>query len=61
MATALNLDVVAEGVETAEEAEHLIRLGYHHLQGYHYARPDTAGNVEHRFPAPDAARRATAA
>jgi diguanylate cyclase (GGDEF)-like protein/PAS domain S-box-containing protein len=61
MATALNLDVVAEGVETAEEAEHLIRLGYHHLQGYHYARPDTAGNVEDRFPALDATHRATAA
>jgi diguanylate cyclase (GGDEF)-like protein/PAS domain S-box-containing protein len=61
MATALGLDVVAEGVETAEEAEHLIRLGYHHLQGFHYAYPDNACNVESRFPAPDMAHRAAAA
>jgi EAL domain-containing protein (putative c-di-GMP-specific phosphodiesterase class I) len=30
---------VAEGVETAEQAAALYRLGYRLLQGYHYGRP----------------------
>jgi len=35
----LGLSAVAEGVETAEQAEALSRLGYRYLQGYHYGRP----------------------
>jgi EAL domain-containing protein (putative c-di-GMP-specific phosphodiesterase class I) len=35
----LGLRVVAEGVETAEQADTLIALGYGAAQGYHYARP----------------------
>lgn len=35
----LDMTVVAEGVETAQQAEYLIRSGAHELQGYHYARP----------------------
>ncbi|MBB3095540.1 diguanylate cyclase (GGDEF)-like protein [Actinoplanes campanulatus] len=35
----LGLDAVAEGVETAEQAEVLYRLGYRLLQGYHFGRP----------------------
>lgn len=31
--------LVAEGVETAEEAETLVRSGAHLLQGYHFGRP----------------------
>jgi diguanylate cyclase (GGDEF)-like protein len=35
----LNLNVVAEGVETAEEAAFLDRLGCRYAQGYYFARP----------------------
>jgi len=35
----LGLAAVAEGVETASQAEALYRLGYRYLQGFHYGRP----------------------
>jgi diguanylate cyclase (GGDEF)-like protein len=35
----LGLDAVAEGVETAAQAEALSRRGYRLLQGYHFGRP----------------------
>jgi EAL domain-containing protein (putative c-di-GMP-specific phosphodiesterase class I) len=35
----LGLEAVAEGVETAEQAEALSRRGYRLLQGYHFGRP----------------------
>ncbi|MBL3601735.1 MAG: EAL domain-containing protein [gamma proteobacterium endosymbiont of Lamellibrachia anaximandri] len=39
MARALNLEVLAEGVETAEQAHILADLGCRLAQGYHYGRP----------------------
>jgi diguanylate cyclase (GGDEF)-like protein len=39
LSAGLGLDVVAEGVETAEQAEALSRRGYRLLQGYHFSRP----------------------
>ncbi len=39
MARALNLSVVAEGVETAAHADALLRLGCEHMQGYGLGRP----------------------
>jgi diguanylate cyclase (GGDEF)-like protein len=39
VSTGLGLAAVAEGVETAEQAAALYRLGYRLLQGYHYGRP----------------------
>ena len=39
MAQALQLHIVAEGMETAEQAAILIELGCHELQGFHYSRP----------------------
>jgi diguanylate cyclase (GGDEF)-like protein/PAS domain S-box-containing protein len=39
LADALGLDVVAEGVETADQAEILVSLGCDRAQGYHFARP----------------------
>ncbi|NEK32480.1 EAL domain-containing protein, partial [Rhizobium leguminosarum] len=38
----LNLRIVAEGVETAEQQAFLTRLGCHSLQGYLLGRPMTA-------------------
>jgi EAL domain-containing protein (putative c-di-GMP-specific phosphodiesterase class I) len=35
----LGLSAVAEGVETAEQAAELHRLGYQFAQGYHFGRP----------------------
>jgi EAL domain-containing protein (putative c-di-GMP-specific phosphodiesterase class I) len=35
----LGLTAVAEGVETAEQAAELYRLGYEYAQGYHFAKP----------------------
>ncbi|MDD2648957.1 MAG: EAL domain-containing protein [Eubacteriales bacterium] len=39
MAGALSLPIVAEGVETKEQADYLIENGVEYLQGYLYSRP----------------------
>jgi EAL domain-containing protein (putative c-di-GMP-specific phosphodiesterase class I) len=39
MAQALNLDAVAEGIETQAQAERLVQLGYRLGQGFLFARP----------------------
>ncbi|MHA6287669.1 putative bifunctional diguanylate cyclase/phosphodiesterase, partial [Maricaulis sp. CAU 1757] len=36
---ALDLDIVAEGVETSSQANMLRLLGYEYLQGWHFGRP----------------------
>lgn len=46
MAASLQLRVVAEGVETPDQAEALQRFGCHLLQGYHFSRPVGAADVE---------------
>jgi diguanylate cyclase (GGDEF)-like protein/PAS domain S-box-containing protein len=45
LARSLGMDAVAEGVEEAEQARHLIGLGCEHAQGYHFARPQPAGHA----------------
>ena len=45
LAQAMDLQVVAEGVETEEQARHLRELGYPAAQGYHFARPMTADQL----------------
>ncbi|MGI5238018.1 putative bifunctional diguanylate cyclase/phosphodiesterase [Dactylosporangium sp. CA-139066] len=45
----LRLRAVAEGVETAEQAEALRRLGYRYAQGYHYGRPAPASDLAPRL------------
>lgn len=42
----LNLGVVAEGIETAEQLRWLQRLGCEFGQGYFFARPMTAADIE---------------
>lgn len=39
LARALNLDVIAEGVETAQQAAVLVELGCPHAQGFYFGRP----------------------
>jgi diguanylate cyclase (GGDEF)-like protein/PAS domain S-box-containing protein len=46
LAQGLDLQVVAEGVETADQAEALKRLRCDYAQGYLYSRPVTAENAE---------------
>lgn len=45
LAGALRLDAVAEGIENEAQAEQLRALGYTHGQGYHLARPMSAGDL----------------
>ncbi|GAA3454958.1 putative bifunctional diguanylate cyclase/phosphodiesterase [Dactylosporangium matsuzakiense] len=45
------IDAVAEGVETAEQAERLYDVGYRLAQGYHFGRPMTAAAFERTFTA----------
>ncbi len=52
LAHALSLKVIAEGVEDAFEAAHLKGLGCDIGQGYFYARPLSAHDVEARFGLP---------
>ena len=42
MGTSLELEVIAEGVETAEQHQALLDLGCHHFQGYLFGRPAPA-------------------
>jgi diguanylate cyclase (GGDEF)-like protein len=44
MAHALRLTVVAEGVETVDQANHLRSIGCDHLQGYLFSRPIPAAD-----------------
>jgi diguanylate cyclase len=49
LAKALEMKVVAEGVETKEQAEFCIRHGCDLLQGYYYSRPIPADEFEAAF------------
>ncbi|MEV0901975.1 bifunctional diguanylate cyclase/phosphodiesterase [Actinoplanes sp. NPDC049802] len=42
----LRMQAVAEGVETAEQAERLYQAGYRFAQGYHFARPLPESDIE---------------
>lgn len=46
MAKALNLKVIAEGVETQQQREFLVATGCTEFQGYYFARPVTIGEFE---------------
>lgn len=46
MAQALNLSVVAEGVETAEQRDFLLELGARYAQGFYFSKPLTAQEFE---------------
>ena len=46
MGTNLGLDLVAEGIETTEQLDHLRRLGCRYGQGYFFSRPVAAGDAD---------------
>jgi len=45
LARSLNLQVIAEGVETAEQVSYLLDKGCHLLQGYYFSRPVPATEI----------------
>ncbi len=45
LGTSLEIEMVAEGIETAETAEHLAKLGCRYAQGYLYSEPVPASAV----------------
>nr|WP_231619811.1 EAL domain-containing protein [Pseudoalteromonas sp. NZS100] len=46
MASTLDFTVVAEGVETIEQANTLTKIGVSHLQGYYFSKPMEVGFVD---------------
>ena len=52
LASALGLEVVAEGVETAVQARELLRLGAHVGQGYLWSRPLSPAGIAAALEAP---------
>jgi len=45
MSSALNFTVVAEGIETQEQSEALLRLGVHYFQGFYFSKPLEINNI----------------
>lgn len=45
----LHVDMIVEGVETAEERDVLTRLGVKYMQGFHFARPEGVDGICARF------------
>jgi diguanylate cyclase (GGDEF)-like protein len=45
LARAVDLDIVAEGIETEDQARRLAALGYRYAQGFHFARPLPASAI----------------
>jgi len=51
LAHRLRLRVVAEGVETPAQRDHLLRQGCDEMQGYHFGRPDSPEALQRRLAA----------
>ena len=45
MASSLNLEVIAEGVETRKQFDHLYACSCSEIQGYYFSRPQSAENL----------------
>jgi EAL domain-containing protein (putative c-di-GMP-specific phosphodiesterase class I) len=46
LAQSLNLEIIAEGVETKEQKEFLVQNGCNNIQGYYYSKPIPADEFE---------------
>ena len=46
LAKSLNLKIIAEGVETKEQKEFLVKHGCNNIQGYYYSKPISADKME---------------
>jgi EAL domain-containing protein (putative c-di-GMP-specific phosphodiesterase class I) len=46
LAGGLGLAAIAEGVENAEQVHALMSMGFRLSQGFHFARPQSAGELE---------------
>ena len=46
LAQSLNLRIIAEGVETKEQKEFIVKNGCHDIQGYYYSKPKPAKEIE---------------
>lgn len=51
MGQTLNMEVIAEGVESAEQVEYLKSIGCHQYQGYYYSKPLNTDAFEELFKA----------
>ncbi|MCW8931284.1 MAG: EAL domain-containing protein, partial [Gammaproteobacteria bacterium] len=49
LAHGLNIDVIAEGVETKEQREHLFYAGCKHYQGYYFSKPMPIEQLERQL------------
>lgn len=49
MATALEIDVITEGVETKEQADYLNSIGCNLFQGYYFDRPMPVSDFETKY------------
>lgn len=46
LAKSLNLEIIAEGVETQEQKDFLVANGCHNIQGYYYSKPIKAEKMQ---------------
>jgi EAL domain-containing protein (putative c-di-GMP-specific phosphodiesterase class I) len=53
MAQQLNLKIVAEGIETADELDYLLQRQCDYFQGYHFARPLPFEHFGHEVGKPE--------
>ena len=49
MANALNMSVIAEGVETEVQAGYLKSINCNYMQGYYFSKPIKAEDIEKLF------------
>ena len=49
MSNKLGMPVIAEGVETKEQADFLLNIGCDIIQGYYYAKPMPVSEFEEKY------------
>jgi diguanylate cyclase (GGDEF)-like protein len=59
IARGLSMDIIAEGIESEEEARIMRLAGCHELQGYHFSKPRSAEEIRQRWLANTAAEKSS--